>query len=680
MIDLINRIQKQFLEEAISSPLLFRDLASMEKYISESYTGRSLIELLQNADDACADKFYIESLDDNTYIVANDGRYFTEEDLISLCRSGASTKTRKSNTIGFRGIGFKSVVNYADKVHLISGDIKCTFSREATSNLVNTSSLEVPLIRIPIEFTDSAYLQKIEDLEKQGYNTIFIFCVNSNMLFREVREFTNDSMIFLQSVNSITFNNDERISMSKETRAVDNIFVEVSLHSNSQDNKWLVTKKHDSSISSIAFRTENNQIIAANTSEAVIHSFLPTHSKLSIPIKINGDFSTDPSRTKVVIDENSYEAGLDCARILTNLIKNILTSGEDRYGVINIAKNAQIDPLSNSRGEDINDVIVSALKDEFLQFIYEHEKTEIHLQPIGMTDDDFESIVKYHRLRGISKKLENKIPGLFEFLKVMGLEYLPLNDTLMALRSIEGSEQTRISVLSDAVKTSRFGLPAKMLDNIRAAKLISFNSGVKSIDEICKDDSVDANFENSVMEHVSSSIEYTSFARKIGLNDSQIAMSRANGSSPDHIVDSSIATTTIRQYGKMKNMKKWRSAEKNVAAILELMENVESVIDVSTQNLGYDLEVSMSDGVQRYYEVKSVDSMGDLISVTTNEYSTGAQLRKHYYLAIASQADNKIEVCFVSDPINRLKFDKRVTRWEWTCDRYDGEVVTTEWE
>ena len=53
---------------------------------------------------------------DPVFIEDNEGikKTFNDEDFISLCRSGASTKKRKSNTIGFRGIGFKAVVNYAN--------------------------------------------------------------------------------------------------------------------------------------------------------------------------------------------------------------------------------------------------------------------------------------------------------------------------------------------------------------------------------------------------------------------------------------------------------------------------------------------------------------------------------------------------------------------------------------
>lgn len=67
----------------------------MEKYISESYAGRSLIELMQNSDDAQAKKFLIKKVSERCYMVANDGREFSEEDLISLCRSGSSTKKEK---------------------------------------------------------------------------------------------------------------------------------------------------------------------------------------------------------------------------------------------------------------------------------------------------------------------------------------------------------------------------------------------------------------------------------------------------------------------------------------------------------------------------------------------------------------------------------------------------------
>lgn len=59
MASIVNEVQRLFVDEAKQSPLLFSDLASVEGYISESYSGRSLIELLQNADDAGANAFFL---------------------------------------------------------------------------------------------------------------------------------------------------------------------------------------------------------------------------------------------------------------------------------------------------------------------------------------------------------------------------------------------------------------------------------------------------------------------------------------------------------------------------------------------------------------------------------------------------------------------------------------------
>lgn len=140
------QIRQNLLSEAIASPNLLSDLAGLEAYVAESYNNRSFIELLQNADDAGATEFYIECID-NCLIVANNGRDFSDTDITSLCRSASSSK-RRGQTIGYRGIGFKSVVGFAKEIHLISGDYEITFSKDKTSRIIPQAQ-KVPLIRIP---------------------------------------------------------------------------------------------------------------------------------------------------------------------------------------------------------------------------------------------------------------------------------------------------------------------------------------------------------------------------------------------------------------------------------------------------------------------------------------------------------------------------------------------------
>ncbi|MBF0235418.1 MAG: ATP-binding protein, partial [Desulfamplus sp.] len=130
------RIQDQFVNEARLAPNLFADLAKVELYISESYRTRAFAELLQNADDAKSTNFVAIYYNEKLY-VGNNGAIFTEEDLIALCRSGSSNKKRDGNTIGYRGIGFKSVAGIAEEICVISGDLCFKFSKKETQKVAS---------------------------------------------------------------------------------------------------------------------------------------------------------------------------------------------------------------------------------------------------------------------------------------------------------------------------------------------------------------------------------------------------------------------------------------------------------------------------------------------------------------------------------------------------------------
>ena len=83
----IELIQNDFLQEAIHSPRLLMDMASMESYLAESYGERILIELLQNADDAQSTKAILLK-ENGTVIFANNGRPFSADDLEQAKKTG----------------------------------------------------------------------------------------------------------------------------------------------------------------------------------------------------------------------------------------------------------------------------------------------------------------------------------------------------------------------------------------------------------------------------------------------------------------------------------------------------------------------------------------------------------------------------------------------------------------
>ena len=675
MNNVVLNVQKLFIEEAKQSPLLFSDLASVEGYISESYAGRSLIELLQNADDANAKRFLIQAIDSNSFVVANDGHAFTNEDFLALCRSGASTKKRKSNTIGFRGIGFKAVVNYAQAVHLVSGDIQATFSREKTKAILPNAD-KVPLIRVPHTFAGLRYQSIINDMLSQGFNTIFVFETNKASLKKEIEELAGSGLLFVNSIEQVEMDDEIKRSIYIHRKPFSEVLSQNEIVEQGKTNKWLVVKsKIIGRREAVAFKYDGQHAVEAEADEAVFHSFMPTKDRLNTRIKVNGDFSTDPSRTRIVWDDESEDALNAAIDIVADLCKQVFVDNQDHYGFISVLKNISMDPLWQVKGLTPNDRFAKKSIDAIRSVMNQGKSVEvIYLQPEGYDSSDFDMITEHLGVRGIGEDEQKTIPGIVEMSKTLGYKPLPYEKSLEAMETVDCSDRTRASVLVDTIRGTSLGISAKQKELIKKSKVVKSESGKKRISEMDSKDILDAAFEGMVTDRLSNPIEYKSFMKKIGL-EQQSTVGRSVTEFIHSLGDNTGAITTVQSFGTSRTIHKWRTVEKNVAALLELMPDIETVNDVSKQNVGYDLEAVLKNGKKRFYEVKSVDSLGDGFTFTNNEYSTAVENKGEYYFAIACQTEDTLEVCFVANPIETLRFEKRAIRWEWVCNQYTGEVL-----
>ncbi|MGH2568924.1 MAG: sacsin N-terminal ATP-binding-like domain-containing protein, partial [Bacteroidota bacterium] len=104
-----------------------------EQEITRDYSGREILELLQNANDAAAEvdikgKVLIE-LHPNILIVANTGEPFSSGGISSLIFSHISPKKRKrKKLIGQKGLGFRAALNWTTKPIIISGSLSLAYS------------------------------------------------------------------------------------------------------------------------------------------------------------------------------------------------------------------------------------------------------------------------------------------------------------------------------------------------------------------------------------------------------------------------------------------------------------------------------------------------------------------------------------------------------------------------
>ena len=677
---MIKQLADSFIQEAISSPVLMNDLATMEMYIAESYTGRSLIELLQNADDAEATRFLVQAIDESTFIAANNGRVFSNDDLRSLCRSGASTKQRKSNTIGFRGIGFKSVVNYAENVHVLSGEYRFTFSRTKTAKFL-PNDIKAPLIRIPHEYSETKYDKYIEQFSNQGFNTIFIFEANNNKLEQELAEFSQNCLLFLNHVSEITFNFNNKVQIIESHKRENQYGTICSITKQNDKSEWLVIKGENKS--AIALKWANERIIPCSRDEAVVHSFLPTQEYLSIPMKINGDFSTDPSRTRISCDDETNSAIIFCSNIVSSLYKDIIFTGEDDIGIVSILSFLDIDPISKLRGVRVNDLInekfLNSLRKSTDFILDKREKRYIAIQPKWLSDDDIDLIQENDDVLIIGNDVEKSISGIKQLLTRMKIVELDINTGLKFANQIVFSLKTRINLINAISNDGVYGLDKSRISLAQNAKLFDSDVGVFSIKTSLPSTILTDRFVEKILGDTEDSTKISYTLKKIGFNDKQLA-SIIPKQKPLFLEEISNSLSQENKVFKKKVIKKWRRVEQNVAALLETLKNTVKVEDVSEQNLGYDIKVLNKNGKESYYEVKSVNSLGDSISITNNEYSTANEYGERYYLAIVQQDDDEISVCFVRNPVKNLDLQKRVVRWEWVANSYKGEVVEGELE
>ena len=200
--EIILEINSAFIAEAKNSPALLADMAAMEKYMSESYSGRIIVELLQNADDARSSRVYITEKDGNV-IFANNGRPFNDADVMAISRSGASEKKR-GETIGYRGIGFKSTSFLSSEIIIYSNETAFSFSKAKTAEALGIDEEHVPTIRIPFLVDAAPYKNLIDELQDDGYTTIFIFkSSNKEVLREEIESLSSDLMLFLKNLKEI---------------------------------------------------------------------------------------------------------------------------------------------------------------------------------------------------------------------------------------------------------------------------------------------------------------------------------------------------------------------------------------------------------------------------------------------------------------------------------------------
>ena len=667
-------LRESLIAEAKSSPMLLSDLAGLEAYVSESYNSRSFIELLQNADDAKATKFYVKRSGDYLF-VANNGRPFNIKDLESLCRSASSNKVR-GTTIGYRGIGFKSVVSFAKEVHLISGDFEITFSKELSKQIIPQAP-KVPLIRIPHEL-DKSLRQKLSDeikrMQDEGFETIFIFTgVLANQIDEEYTSFASTTLLFLNSIQSITIHLSKNVTATIAQIDENERGRHLRVSTTEAISNWFVCSDSNCSI---AFSMDNGKISRLSKNEALIHAFLPTEDSCGLGVVVNGDFSTDPSRRHLIMDETTIQVISNFCKLYASLLKQALDN-KDR---------AIADALMPYFDLKLIQLTKQSFEKEFAKNIkdsFSKELSGIKLAPSWLNAEDFAKIMANSNLPYIAPEC-GEVLGLNDFLRYLGNKPEVLETLINKVSHSDISVLGHAQILAAGIKEV---LMNRKFTSLTTTELVMSNGRLCSLKEINEtQDEIDESYIQLLGDNGISRNDISQFLKKMGLNKiNEIQFCEDEDSFQGDGIDNydneesynptsvsqwfNDAESSSKQIANNEGIQKWRSAEENTLAALNA--NGFRLKDVSKQNLGFDLEGSDPNGKNIYIEVKSIDYVGQKFRMTNNEFAAAQYKPNNYYLALVYQNKDSFEISLIKDPVNRLNLTRQVVQWVWECSDYE---------
>lgn len=215
---------------------------NIEKRDVKGYHGREILELLQNADDAYKKQLEISNINKNENVsvlieyknniltISNSGTTFDQDGVKAIVQGNNSPKG--SSLIGNKGTGFRSVLNWANKVQIYSGDFNLEFSIDFASEefekikdypqiikqLKKNKNLHIPMLSIG---------KDIEPIEKQ-YDTVIKLYIKQDTqnddfnIEKQLNNIDENLLLFLPCIDEIDIRTDDSNIKYKRFVSIEN--------------------------------------------------------------------------------------------------------------------------------------------------------------------------------------------------------------------------------------------------------------------------------------------------------------------------------------------------------------------------------------------------------------------------------------------------------------------------
>lgn len=338
-----------------------------QELVRQQYTGRYPFELLQNANDASADKESIGHkatfiLTHEALLVADMGAGFGPSQIRAICGLGRSTKDPRK-TIGYKGLGFKSVGEITDDPQIFSGGAGFRFDvlavREQVAALVGgiDPDQRLPVYAFPISMSLNDVGKdgdRIQSLLSSGYRTVFRLPFRNDVDRSVVAAHLGETLsprllLFLDSIDQLELigTTDDFLATAVKQRQDDH--VEVLVEAREETEHWLVFNREVDipepelvvPLGDAWQNVERVRVAAAvplddeglptRLDPQPIHVYFPTEESSGYGLLLQADFSLELDRRRIAANPEAVRYNTWLAEQLGELIGTVATGLVSRY-------------------------------------------------------------------------------------------------------------------------------------------------------------------------------------------------------------------------------------------------------------------------------------------------------------------------------------------------------------
>ncbi len=286
-----------------------RVIADYEREVEnrQSYHGRELLELLQNADDEMKGELNPKAkivFDGKNLIVSNNGRAFQEKGVSSLMLSNLSPKRKNRQLIGNKGTGFRSILSWAESIRIDSGDLHIRFSADHSQKMLSELYNGV----FPEEMTAAtlAFPQWIDEKTDYDYTTTIAIKTKNNRsvqndIEEQIGKLNSEILIFLNNIRELEIISPQKTIRYVRTFKDNDVVLETIDGDNIIDHQeWRLFKSIDNH-----FENELFSIVIAYNKDGkapqnnVLHAYFPTKVDFPFPVLLHADFNVDSHRNQL---------------------------------------------------------------------------------------------------------------------------------------------------------------------------------------------------------------------------------------------------------------------------------------------------------------------------------------------------------------------------------------------